>query len=769
MKRNIISLYSLLLVLCLGWARAQAGTWHSYNKFSGAVLNVADTPDFVYYFSDHSLFRFDKATGTTLSLSKDNILSDASLVNSMAYNPDLDIVVVVYSNSNIDIITADGSTVNVPAIYGATIPGAKTVNDVTFAGNHIYLATAYGLTVLRQQGGTFAAVENRNLGISPSSVARVGDYRIISRGSNLYYAPESSNIETLSRYKTAGGVTQSASLTPIDDTHFFAAESAALKLVTMTVAADGTITFTAQTLIDVAVNNVQRTPGGWVASCRNANCYYTMSAQGGDLRRRDLTGEVVSSHPAGDGTLWAAGVNGLHRVGNSTYYKPQAITYGGVSYWLAYNPHNGKTYVKTTATNYFFPTNTYTTINRLDDDGWHDVTPETTRKIYTQWMIFDPVVPDTYYLAGWTTGLHKVVNDEVTLVYNATNSPMLKRSGAMHPIHAMDKDLNMWVCQGYEKPDGGSVMMLPRDKLLASSVSKNDWITYNTPDVYSANTKRASLTITPHTNIKAYSDGEYQPTLMVWRGESTNVNQEAASVGHLIDKSGNNVGHITYTHALVADHNDNVWLGATEGLFYFDPAELLDDPENFRVTRPITEDGQMLLNGIQVNCIAVAPDNTKWIGTNNNGLFKVSADGTRVLHHFTTLNSSLTTNCIYQVCCNPTRKSVFMTTPIGVFEYVDDDETAATGDYSAVTAVPATVWPDYTGAVTVSGLPAGSNVVVKNGSGAIVATLRASGDSVIWDACDNLGNRLPTGVYTIHAATGNAAGAAAVTRVNIIK
>ena len=80
MKSRFISLFTVLLVLCLNWPGADAGTWHTYNKFSGAVLNVADTPDYVYYFSNNSLFRFDKSSNTTLALSKDNVLSDASLV-----------------------------------------------------------------------------------------------------------------------------------------------------------------------------------------------------------------------------------------------------------------------------------------------------------------------------------------------------------------------------------------------------------------------------------------------------------------------------------------------------------------------------------------------------------------------------------------------------------------------------------------------------------------------------------------------------------------
>lgn len=157
-----------------------------------------------------------------------------------------------------------------------------------------------------------------------------------------------------------------------------------------------------------------------------------------------------------------------------------------------------------------------------------------------------------------------------------------------------------------------------------------------------------------------------------------------------------------------------------------------------------------LLEGSQINCIAVDGANRKWIGTNNSGLFLVSADGSQVLQQFTTDNSYLSSNTIYSVCCNPTNNSVYVVTPNDFLEYFSDTTPGAV-DYSNVYVYPNPVRPDFTGMVTIVGLMDNSLVKIADSGGHVIKQLRSTGGMATWDCLGDNGERVSTGVYFVLA------------------
>lgn len=62
-------------------------------------------------------------------------------------------LVVVYTNSNIDLLSANGDVINVPDLYRKSTTYSKTVNHIDFDGPYAYLATAFGVVKLNTRDG----------------------------------------------------------------------------------------------------------------------------------------------------------------------------------------------------------------------------------------------------------------------------------------------------------------------------------------------------------------------------------------------------------------------------------------------------------------------------------------------------------------------------------------------------------------------------------------------------------------------------------------
>ena len=94
----------LLLVVLIVMAAicADAGTWKMHNYYvTSNIQNIFDTGEEVYYLNSGYLFRFDKSTGVTDALNKQNLLSD-NRISQIYYDWENRLLFVAYANSNID-------------------------------------------------------------------------------------------------------------------------------------------------------------------------------------------------------------------------------------------------------------------------------------------------------------------------------------------------------------------------------------------------------------------------------------------------------------------------------------------------------------------------------------------------------------------------------------------------------------------------------------------------------------------------------------------
>ena len=791
LKKILLLIVTVLFMTISSTAQYAVGDWRIHTSYVGSeVINVAESNDFVYYLTggtprwvvgddkewhwveitEGDLFRLDKLTDENEALSVVNDLSDMS-IKQICYNSDKDYLVVIYSNSNIDIIQSDGSVVNMPEIKDAVMTSSKGINDVTFADGLIYLATDFGYVVI--DDNKFVVKESHLYGKTFLSVGKVGNQLLLSTEDGLYYGNANEYHDQLSSFTYDRSLY--GRIWPLKGNTFYRITSK-VRLVTMTIDAEGHATFAPRDIIDKVTREtvvLQNTVGGYLINVpEEAMCYKT-DENGEVVEEIETSGELYSANPNGDGTYWAAGEEGLHEWNSESYYLPNALSFSS-PLWMTYNKGKDMFYVSTpTANAYYKGMMMKTQVNTYDGIMWNNVTPEKAPTYGTYWIEFLPDDDNTYFIGGWTNGLHKVVNDEVVLTYNADNSPLLKRDGAMHPITSIDRYGNVWVVQSYENPEH-PVMVLPAAKAKLNEVTASDWITPSMKEINNEYTQRASFISTRYGNydIKLFTDGDFERPLFIWNcaGEIPQ-NPDKRSFTRLTDQDGQYFGW-TYIMCLAEDLSGTVWMGTSEGIVSFNPAQAFG--ENFKVNhiKVPRNDGtgmaDYLLDGIQVNGIAVDGANRKWIATEGSGLFLVSADGTKIINKFNATNSPLASNTVYKVCCNPNSNSVFVTTPEGLYEYFSDS-TPAESSYDNIYAYPNPVRPDFIGNVTITGLMDNSLVKIADASGNVICQLKSTGGMATWDCCNQWGEPVKTGVYMVLCSQANGSGQAVVTKIAVIR
>lgn len=210
-------------------------------------------------------------------------------------------------------------------------------------------------------------------------------------------------------------------------------------------------------------------------------------------------------------------------------------------------------------------------------------------------------------------------------------------------------------------------------------------------------------------------------------------------------------------YSLAEDLDGNVWIASSNGPFYISSADALAGNDVFVQHKVPRNDGtnlaDYLLANICTRCIAVDGANRKWMGTEN-GVFLISSDCNTLLQHFTTENSPLLSNTVYDICIDNNSNIVYFATERGLCSYASDatqpvDEMTKDDVY----AYPNPVTPDYTGNITIVGLSYNADVKIVTSNGALVNQGRSTGGSYQWDGRDLKGKRVASGVYMVQTAT----------------
>ena len=181
-RMNMIKKFSLIIVALVAIvANAQVtGQWVMHPKYLGSgAANLIDAGNKVFFQSGNTMFTFDKETLTVATLDREHGASDF-IVTGCYYNYDSNYLLITYNNSNIDVVRANGSVVNIPDLKDVVYNGPKAINDVTFAGGKAYLATQFGLVIIDDR--TLQVVDTYYYSGGLTSAVQMGDYLFVAKG-----------------------------------------------------------------------------------------------------------------------------------------------------------------------------------------------------------------------------------------------------------------------------------------------------------------------------------------------------------------------------------------------------------------------------------------------------------------------------------------------------------------------------------------------------------------------------------------------------------
>ncbi len=736
-------------------AQQDDGTWITHSRFNmTAAKNVIDAGENVYFLANNNLFCYNKGTETQRRLTKKSGELSDNLVKNIYYNYDKKYLAIAYHNGNVDVLKSDGKFVNIPVIKDAVLSREKTVNDISFADNKMYVATPFGYIVVDDD--KFQLTTSIFMDLNVNSAAEINGYTLLSIGNYLFYAVKPKTAHAFKRIGLNGGC-----IYPIDNNSFFLKQPYALFYCDLDFS--GGIVKVTPTQLEASIPDyVQKTNKGFLVNFMADGFYYTFDKAGHNgVKVNNEGGKMVSCNPLGDGTMWTLDAQGLKKENSQHYSTPNAVKITEIPFWLSYNEHTQKMYLSNTADNGQMPAffSSAYEMDMFDGTSWHNLSLEDMAGSEGWYNpVFDPNdKSDTYYISARYGGLFKMKGNKVVTVFNSKNFPFVERKAAIQ----FDAKGNLWAVHS-SLNNRVPVKVLPKEKLNKSNISVNDWVLFPVKNVTDFNSfKYSMLSISKGSDVKAFCCGDYETPLIFWKNGAnvTSQNGFVQKTRHFLPCDDGSSFLWTFAYALTPDKKDNMMFGTKEGLVWFEAAKVFD--EDF-VAHKVK-----VFNGIQINAIAVDAANRKWVGTKDDGIYLYDEDFSHELKHFTVENSGLASNVIYQLCCNTANNSVFITSPMGVQQYFDKSSSAT--DYANVTVTPNPIRPDYTGMIVIAGLMNDSHVVIKDATGHVMKTLLSKGGSVVWDGCDERGERLPTGNYSVFASQSGTIPSKPCAKVMLIK
>lgn len=786
MKRFLSS----LLVLLASFVSLQAASyddWTSYFSYNDGQQAV-EAGGVVYAVMNGNLMAYHRASSEVITYDRVSHGLSGKTISLMDYCATLKTLVLVYDDGNIDLLNlSNGHVRNIPQFKDQP-DNDFGLNRLLVCGDDAYLATNEGFISISIRKG----VINNRYPIGGTSCVLMYDDRI-------YAAMKEGGILVIDRDDNGLDKTRWQPFTtrPVSD---MATTGEWLYMSTPYSAEAAANNYPGLWVYSTSEGEQKRITGYATRYVRSLNGDVIAYGGGVALSVAKDAPTVMKSHanfsesvnsitPASDGGYWVAragqGVthfsfNADTFVADATpirgdgplYERPFYLSFAGDR--LLMTP--GRLDADDDTNNFPFHA-TY-----MDSDGeWHELEVPTveggwlqTRKgfVNATAMVQDPLDPAHHFVTSGRNGLFEYRDGKIVQQYTQANSPIRSAAGAGNydyircdaPIFDDEGNLffsNTSVDTTFYclKRDGRFVPFYSPVTAQLSNFehalfdhSGRLWVTQRR---YAGNTRGGFLCIDFNGTIDNTKDDIY-----TYRSVFTNQDGTAF------------VANNAYSMAI--DHDGRIWMGTNAGLIVCDnPDEWAAD--DFRITQVKvprndgTNYADYLLDGAAITAIAVDGANRKWIGTDTDGLYFVSADGTVTLEHFTMDNSPLVSNTIWSLACHPTSGEVFVGTDKGLVCFQSDaSQPADELSQDNIRVFPNPVRHDYEGPVTLQGLTADCDVKVVNTAGHTVADGTSHGGTFVWNARGYNGERVATGIYYFMIAD-PAGGTATVAKVAVVR
>jgi ligand-binding sensor domain-containing protein len=763
--RCVLGVAGLLLVA--GAARAQNtvgyGDWQLHLP-TNHPLHLADAGDRVYVATENSLYFLDKKLNTTQVLSRRDGLSDVG-VAALAYDSTSRQTVVVYRNTNIDILQPNGSVRNLNDVLrkiaqGGIQTGRNPINNVSVANGRAYVATTFGLVVVdlvkREVSDTYTNIGPGGAVVNVNDATVANGFLFAATSAGLLRGSLNSNLLDYRSWTQYLPVPLSTSQQVYP---FLAAYEGQVYA-----AGGGTI----YKFVPGPPASWQAVPGAGAAqfrSLRSSSIGVLVIDDNGGVRRIDRAGMVSTVVPpiagtfmqdalrARDGSYYLANYQqGLLRVRPGTGQAPEAFVANGPesssAFGLLADARSNTVNVFTGAySERYQPTGRRSGFYEYANGQWTNITPTALPSLADFPNPNSPVrgtrTPDgTLYVANYGGGLLEWKGPKQFRQFGQNTpagSPLLGTFGDANRIEVTDvaatPEGKVWVVNRHLQPTRAGLSLLDPATTTWQTVP---WVS----------------------GLEALERITLDDAGNVWASVSRKTDPTGAALGiFAIDPTNANAPHFFTTanglpdnqiYELAKDRRGYIWAATIQGVAYFDGVGGPFAPDAV-FTVPVVTRGEgtgfKTLFTEAVRTLAVDGGDRKWFGTDH-GLWLFSPTADEALLHFTMANSPLPSDRIVDVKVNDKTGEVWIATDAGVVAY-RGAATVTEGEPHCTAAYPNPVRPDFQGVVGISGLANNAIVKITDVAGHLVYATTAAGGTVTWNMTMPNGQRVRSGTYLV--------------------
>jgi hypothetical protein len=202
--------------------------------------------------------------------------------------------------------------------------------------------------------------------------------------------------------------------------------------------------------------------------------------------------------------------------------------------------------------------------------------------------------------------------------------------------------------------------------------------------------------------------------------------------------------------SILKDRNGFIWVGTDKGIGIIQCNGEVFNGSGCDAILPVVQLDRfagLLFKDEIVQTMAVDGANRKWIGTKN-GVWLISPDGDKIIYRFTAENSPLLNNDVKRIAVDAQSGEVFIATLSGICSFRSTATDGASTN-SNVLVFPNPVPPGYGGTIAIRGLVKDALVKITELNGRLVYQTRSIGGQAIWNGRNYQGNKIASGVYLV--------------------
>ncbi len=752
------------------------GEWRTHLPY-GKVIDVAVANNLIYAATPYSMFTYNTQDNRIERLDKVKGLHDVG-ISKIGFNKTINTLLIAYANANLDMIDGDGNIINITDIRDKEILGNKTINNIMFINHLAYLSCGFGIVVfdMKKQEvkdtyyigpngdainvldmtvddtALFAATEN-GIYYANINAPNLADFHQWHKEMRLpnpsltYNLVEAFGGKIYANYYHGGYEGDTLYVFDGQTWNYFQPNNHS-RHTQMNAEADHLLL---ATRYKVGIFNKD-----------GSKKYEVWNPSGIALEplaaRADNAGNIwIGDNKKGMVKTWNNGWNGEIIQPNGPGTKNvYALDAEGTNVWVAPGGRQSnwsKLYMLDGI--FSFTNENWTTFNYKNTQALDTTTDFVCVKV-------DPENPAIAYVGSWQDGVLKFENNQLTTVFSVNNSSLRPWVAAPDQVNISGLDFdshhNLWVAN-----TGAS-------DLLSMMDDKGKWRSFNLGGIYSG-IDIGNMMVDKNDNKWIIKRNEGFLLIFNDNGTFDDPTDDQVRLLNSGTGSGGIPGNGVYSFA--TDQNGEVWVGTDKGIAVFSNPESIFTPgvdfDAHQILVP-RNDGSGLADILLVTELVTAIDvdgaNRKWIGTERAGVFLLSPDGLKEIHHFTTDNSPLLSNNITGITIDGNGE-VFIGTANGIISY-KSTATPPKPTNNDVYAYPNPVRENYTGVIAIKNLVNNANVKITDSYGNLVYETTAEGGQAMWDGNNFDGRRAATGVYLVFI-TNNDGSQTKVTKILIVR